>query len=73
LIEYRDGDKLVNNNVKLYFAVAKQTDYYIIAIILIAFALISLYNFFAKHHILVILLTIGFFVMVAFSIKESRR
>ena len=72
-IGYRDGDKLANNNVKLYSAVAKQKDYYIIAISLIAFSLISLYNYFAKHHFLTIMLTIGFFVMVASSIAESRR
>jgi c-di-AMP phosphodiesterase-like protein len=59
--------------VKLYFAVSKERDYSTIAISFIAFSLISLYNSFAKHHFLTILLTIKFVMMVAFSISESRR
>jgi hypothetical protein len=72
-IGYREGDELVNNNVKIYIAIVKQKDYYIIAIIFIAFALIALFNNFAKYHFLTIMITVGFLVMVAISIRESRK
>ncbi len=40
-----DDDKLVNNNVKLYFAVAKQKEYSRTEISLIAFVPMFLYTF----------------------------
>lgn len=72
-IGYREGDELLNNNVKIYNAVSKQKDYYINAIIFIAFALIALFNSFLKHYFLSIMLTIGFLAMVVLSIRESRK
>lgn len=58
-IGYRDGDELVNHNVKLHSTITKQKDFYLIAISLITFAFVSLFNSFVKHVVLTIMLTIG--------------
>jgi hypothetical protein len=72
IIGYRENNELVNNNLKLYRSIAKQKNYYVIAITFVGLALTSFFNSFAKHHVLTAIITIGFIVVVAFLIRNSR-
>ena len=73
IIGYREGNELVNNNLKLYRSIARQRNYYIIAITFVGLALTSFFNNFAQHHTLTVIITIGFIVVVAFLVRNSRR
>jgi FtsH-binding integral membrane protein len=73
MIGYRENNELINNNFKLYLSIARQKNYYVIAITFVGLALISLYNHFAQHPIVTITVGIGFVVIVAFLIRNSRR
>jgi hypothetical protein len=72
-IGYREDGELVNNNLKLYLDISKQKNYYIIAITLIGIGLTSFINHFSQHHILAIILTTGFTLIVIFLIRNSRQ
>jgi hypothetical protein len=72
-IRYREGDELVNNNLKLYLDIAKQKNYYVIAVTFIGLGLTSLYNHFSQHRVISVMLTTGFTLIVIFLIRNSRR
>jgi len=72
-IVYREDDELVTNNRKLYLAIARQKNYYVIAITLVGLGLVSLFNHFSQHHILTTIIGIGFIVVMLLLIHNSRR
>lgn len=72
-IVYREDDELVNNNLKLYLAIARQKNYYVIAITFLGLGLVSLFNHFSQHHALTTILGIGFIVVMLLLIHNSRR
>jgi uncharacterized membrane protein (DUF485 family) len=73
MIRYREGDELINNNLKLYRSNARHKNFYVIAITFIGLALTSFFNSFAQHRILTAVITIGFVVVVVFLVLNSRR
>ncbi len=72
-IVYRENNELVTNNLKLYLAIRRQKNYYVIAITLVGLGLVSLFNHFSQHHILTTILGIGFIVVMLLLIRNSRR
>jgi hypothetical protein len=70
---YREDNELVNNNLRLYLDIARQKNYYVIAVTLIGLALTFLFNQFTQHHIVAIGLTAGFVVIVLLLIRNCRR
>ena len=72
-IGYREDYELVNNNLRLYRDIARQKNYYIIAITLIGIGLISLFNHFSQHRVLTMTVGIGFIMVMIFLIHNSRR
>ncbi len=72
MIGYREGDELINNNLKLYLSIAKQKNYYVIAITFVGLALTSFFNSFAQHHILTAIIIIGFIAVVVFLVFNYR-
>lgn len=73
IIGYREDDELVNNNLKLYRAIARQKNYYVIAITLIGLGISYFFNQFSQHRVLSIGVTAGFVLVVMFLIRNSRR
>lgn len=73
MIGYREGNELIDNNMRLYHSIKKQKNYYVIAITFIGLALTSFFNSFAKHPVLTAIITIGFILVMAFLIRNSRR
>ena len=72
-IGYRENDELIKNNLKLYLAIARQKNYYVIAITLVGLGLVSLFNHFSQHRVLTTILGIGFIVIMLLLIHNSRR
>jgi len=72
-IVYREGNELVNNNLRLYRSIARQKNYYVITVSLIGLALTYLFNQFSQHHVISAALTIGFIVIVLLIIRNTRR
>lgn len=70
MIGYREDDELVKNNLELYLSIAKQKNYYVIAIAFIGLSLTSFFNNFAQHPVLTAVITIGFVLIVAFLIHN---
>ncbi len=70
---YREGNELVNNNLILYRCIARQKNYYIIAVSLIGLGLTYLFNQFSEHHVVSVALTTGFVIIVFLLIRNSRR
>ena len=73
MVGYREDDELINNNLKLHISIAKQKNYYVIAITFVGLGLTSLFNSFAQHPVLTAIINIGFIVVVVFLIRNSRR
>jgi FtsH-binding integral membrane protein len=73
MIRYREGNELINNNLKLYRSNARHKNFYVIAITFIGLALTSFFNSFAQHHVLTLIITIGFVVVVVFLVINTRR
>jgi hypothetical protein len=73
LIGYREGNELVNNNLKMYIVFDKQKYYYLISLIFIVVSLLSLINSFSQNNFLNILVVIGFLGLVVFSIYRFRK
>ncbi|MGB9939176.1 hypothetical protein [Methanosarcina sp.] len=72
-VGYREDNELVNNNLKLYLAISRQKNYYVIAITLIGLGLTSFINHFSQHRAISVALTTGFVVIVLLLIRNSRR
>jgi cell division protein FtsL len=72
-VEYRKGNELVYNNLKLYLDISRQKNFYVIAITFIALGLTSLFNHFTQHRVVAAALTAGFIVIVLLLIRNSRR
>lgn len=72
-VEYREGNELISNNLKLYLTISRQKNYYVIAITLIGLGLTSLLNHFSQHRGLSTVLTAGFVLIVLLLIRNSRR
>lgn len=73
MIGYREGSELINNNLVLYLSIARQKNYYVIAITLIGLGFTSFLNHFAQHRGISITLTSGFILIVMLLIRNSRK
>lgn len=73
MVGYREGNELMNNNLKLYLDISKHKNYYVIAITLIALGLMSFLNHFSQHRIVSAVLVAGFVLIVLLLIRNSRR
>ncbi len=70
-IGYREGEELLNNNIKIHYDIIKRKDYYAIAISSIGFSLLSLYSYFAKYRFTTAIMVVGIFLMLVISIRKS--
>lgn len=73
MIGYREDNELINNNLILYLSIARQKNYYVIAITLIGLGITSFINHFSQHRIVSAILAAGFVLIVLLLIRNSRR
>lgn len=72
-VEYREGNELISNNLKIYLDISRRKNYYVIAVTLIGLGLTSFVNHFSQHPGLAAVLTIGFVVIVLMLMRNFRR